>query len=186
MADPPAPRLSDAEVGQRVARLDVLLERLEQSAGPVAELALETVEALMQVYGAALQRVMEQVCTTHALVASLTGDEVLGHLLVLHGLHPEPVEKRAARALEEVRPYIRSHGGDVELGGIEGGVARVHLSGTCRGCPSSSATLERVITDAVLAAAPELSGVEAAPAPEGRRPLTALPVRALPLAPVVR
>jgi Fe-S cluster biogenesis protein NfuA len=163
MSDAGPPRLSDADVRERVARLDALLERLEQSAGPVAEVALETVETLTQVYGAALERVMEQVCTTPPLVASLSEDELVGHLLVLHGLHPRPVEERAARALEEVRPYVRSHGGDVELAGIESGVARVRLSGSCRGCPSSSATLQRVVSDAILGAAPELSGVEAAP-----------------------
>lgn len=112
MVEPPGPRLSDADVRARVARLDALLEGLEQSAGPVAELATEAVEMLTQVYGAALQRVMEQVCTTPALVASLTADELIGHLLVLHGLHPQPVE--------ETRPSVRSHGGDLEPAGIEG------------------------------------------------------------------
>ena len=42
------------------------------------------------------------------------------HLLLLHGLHPVPLEARVRAALDEVRPYLESHGGDVELLGDRG------------------------------------------------------------------
>jgi Fe-S cluster biogenesis protein NfuA len=88
-------------------------------------------------------------------------DELVSHLLLVHGLHPEDVETRVAQALEEVRPYLGSHGGDVELLGVADGIARVRLVGTCDGCPSSTATLRYAIEEAVAKAAPELDGVEA-------------------------
>jgi Fe-S cluster biogenesis protein NfuA len=101
-------------------------------------------------------------------MSSLLDDELVYHLLILHGIHPQPVEARVARALDDVRPYIRSHGGEVELVGIANGVARVRLSGSCQGCASSAATLEHAVTESVLAVAPELTGVEAAPGPAGQ------------------
>ena len=52
-------------------------------------------------------------------------------------------------ALDSVRPYMESHGGDVELLGIEDGVARMRLVGHCKGCPASEATLELAIKKAL-------------------------------------
>jgi Fe-S cluster biogenesis protein NfuA/nitrite reductase/ring-hydroxylating ferredoxin subunit len=92
---------------------------------------------------------------------ALAEDELVSHLLLLHGLHPLDVETRVVRALEEVRPYLQSHGGNVELLGIEGGLARVRLQGSCDGCPSSTVTLKLAIEEAVLKAAPDLEGIEA-------------------------
>jgi Fe-S cluster biogenesis protein NfuA/nitrite reductase/ring-hydroxylating ferredoxin subunit len=88
-------------------------------------------------------------------------DELVSSLLLLHGLHPQDVETRVVRALEEVRPYLQSHGGNVELLGVEGGVARLRLQGSCSGCPSSTMTLKLAIEEAVQKAAPDLEGIEA-------------------------
>jgi Fe-S cluster biogenesis protein NfuA/nitrite reductase/ring-hydroxylating ferredoxin subunit len=60
-----------------------------------------------------------------------------------------------------VRPYMQSHGGNVELLGVEGGVARVRLEGSCDGCPSSTVTLKLAIEEAIMKAAPDLERVEA-------------------------
>ena len=52
---------------------------------------------------------------------------------------------RVRGALEGVRPYLQSHGGNVELLGIEDGVVRLKLEGSCSGCPSSAMTLKLVL-----------------------------------------
>ena len=44
---------------------------------------------------------------------------------------------------------MESHGGDVELLGIEDGVARLRLQGSCSGCGASQATLELAIERAL-------------------------------------
>jgi Fe-S cluster biogenesis protein NfuA len=151
--------MTDAEVRERVARLEQLLGRIEDDPG-----MLEALQGVVELYGEALARI-----TRRLPPATLVEDELLRHLLLLHDLHPQTVEERVAQALEEVRPYLGSHGGDVELVGIRGGVAQVRLQGTCNGCPSSSATLRHAIEEAITRAAPELEGVEAegvpAPAP---------------------
>ena len=71
------------------------------------------------------------------------------------------VETRVLGALDEVRPYLESHGGNVQFLGIGDGVARVRLEGSCDGCPSSTMTLKLAIEEAIQKAAPELEGVEA-------------------------
>ncbi len=82
-------------------------------------------------------------------------------LLIVHGLHPYPVEQRVEAALERVRPYLGSHGGDVELLGVDDvGVVRLRLLGSCDGCPSSAVTLQLAVEGAVEDAAPEITGIE--------------------------
>ena len=64
-------------------------------------------------------------------------------------------------ALEEVRPYLESHGGDVELLAVEDGVVRLRMQGSCSGCPSSAMTLKLAIEDAIRKHAPEVEQIEA-------------------------
>ncbi len=142
----------DTEVAERVGEVEELLGAIDDDPR-----ALAAVQGLVELYGEALRRVVELGGISQGLVA----DELLSHLLLLHDLHPVDVETRVARALEEVRPYLGSHGGDVELLGIEDGIARLRLGGTCDGCASSAVTLKHSIEEAILRAAPELHGVEA-------------------------
>jgi Fe-S cluster biogenesis protein NfuA len=95
----------------------------------------------------------------------LGGDELVEHLLFLHGLHPVAIEERVAGALDEVRPYLDSHGGDVRLLGIQDGVVRLELQGSCSGCPSSAVTLRHGIEEAIYRAAPDVERIEAEDAP---------------------
>ncbi|MEU6281322.1 NifU family protein [Streptomyces sp. NPDC047028] len=162
-----AVRLPDRAVEARLARLDEGLERLESAPGPAARDALEAVRLLTEVYGEALARVVDR--ADDALCEALADDELLAHLLVLHGVHPEPVERRAARAVERLRPAVRERGGDVEWAGVQDGVGRVRVKksgGGCgSGCGGGSSDVTEAVRAAVLAVAPELEGVE--PVPEG-------------------
>jgi len=157
--------LGEEEVRERVGRVEALLAEVETLEDPRArEKTAEMVGVLLELYGEALARIMEAVARStgrEALFEAFTADELVSHLLILHGLHPLGIEERVERALEEVRPYLRSHGGDVELLGVEDGVARVRMEGSCDGCPSSTATLKLAIEEAVMRAAPDLERVEA-------------------------
>jgi Fe-S cluster biogenesis protein NfuA len=179
MAEGPHAALSSREVEQRIRRLEELLARVEQLPGVMGELALDTVAAVTDLYGAALARVMDRVAGSPELVASLVDDELVRHLLVLHGIHPQPVEQRVAGAVAEIREDVRAHGGDVELIGVTDGVARLRLEGSCNGCSSSRSSLEGAVREAVLAVAPELSGVEMAGGGEQTRPAAFIPLKML-------
>ncbi len=178
MADAPATveGLDDAGVEQRLARLDDVLGQLERVPGRTAELAMEAVETLTEIYGEALGRAV-RACSGHPQVLSaFSGDELLGHLLVLHGIHPDPAERRAARAVADLAPQLRSQGASAELGGVRDGVAHVVVSsGSCGSCGSST-DVHELVRSQVMTMAPELAGVEiSAPAPAPALiPVTAL------------
>lgn len=56
---------------------------------------------------------------------------------------------RAEEALEQVRPYIDSHGGAVEVLDAAGGIVRLRLSGSCSGCTASDTTVTESIEQAL-------------------------------------
>jgi Fe-S cluster biogenesis protein NfuA/nitrite reductase/ring-hydroxylating ferredoxin subunit len=139
---------------------------------------MELVQALLELYAGGLERVLA-LAAAHdggGLVADLTADELVSHLLLLHGLHPVPVQERVRGALEEVRPYLESHGGNVELLGVDEGVVRLRLQGSCSGCPSSSATLQLAIEDAIRKAAPDVEDIRAEGAVEAAPPPPSMPM----------
>jgi Fe-S cluster biogenesis protein NfuA/nitrite reductase/ring-hydroxylating ferredoxin subunit len=152
--------LDDTDVGERVARVEALLGQIESLPDRVArEAAMEMVQALLDLYGEGLARTIAPLdAETRRAVAD---DELVAHLLLLHDLHPVAVETRVHEALEGVRPYLDSHGGGVELMGVEDGVVRLRMFGSCDGCPSSAMTLKLAIEDAIHKAAPDVVEVEA-------------------------
>ena len=167
--------MEDQGAHERVARVEALLDEVEALADPAAkEKALEIVQALLDLYGEGLGRLVTIVAERDdgELAEAVAADELVAHLLLLHGLHPVPLETRVHGALEEVRPYLESHGGDVELLGVDDGIARLRLEGSCSGCPSSTVTLKLAIENAIHKAAPDVveiaaeGAVESAPAPQ--------------------
>jgi Fe-S cluster biogenesis protein NfuA/nitrite reductase/ring-hydroxylating ferredoxin subunit len=147
---------------ERVQDLQAQLESSRDSA--TRELADDLVSAVVQMYGAGLERVLSILLEAgpegERLAASLPDDPLVATLLLIHDLHPVPLEQRVRQALDSVRPYMESHGGNVELLSLEHGVARIHLQGSCSDCSASSVTLELAIKQALEEAAPDLEGLE--------------------------
>lgn len=147
------------------ARIEQLLEASSASGPLVRERAEELVRLVVELYGAGLERLLELAheagALDDALLGALADDELVSGLLLVHGLHPLAVSDRVERALDDVRPYLGSHGGDVALLGVtDDGVVRLQLLGSCDGCASSAVTLELAVQDAVLAAAPEVVRID--------------------------
>ena len=170
-AGPPA--ISPDELIERVQHLTA---RLEQVADPATRRASdELVGAVIELYGEGLERIFAAIAESPGaddLGERLAGDGVVASLMLIHGLYPVPLDERVAEALDSVRPYMESHGGNVELLGIEDGIARIRLEGSCDGCPASSSTLELAIKSALDEAAPDLEGlmVEGAVGPQAAAP----------------
>lgn len=147
-------RLGDREIEERLGELDDLLGRIEAMAGGDGEVAREAVTVLAEVYGEALARAVG--AAGRVTARQLAGDELVGHLMALHGVHPDSAEERAARAVDELRGHLDG-GHAVELAGVSEGVARISV--TASGCGADA--LSSSVRDIVLGEAPDLAEVSA-------------------------
>jgi Fe-S cluster biogenesis protein NfuA len=156
--------LTATDIAARMRRLDSLIQQVEGFADPSARAhTRELVQAILDLHAAGLERLCAHLAaaggTGAALLNDLAGDDGVSHLLLLYGLHPADLETRVRQALESVRPYLRSHGGNVELLGIADGEVRLRLQGSCRSCPSSAVTMQATVEEAIYQRAPEVTAV---------------------------
>ena len=122
------------EFDEAVTRLDELVQALEREGDARALELLQLVDAI------------------HRPALKLLADGEHGHplvraLLAMYDLAPVDERVLVEEALDEIRPYIHSHGGEVEVLAVEDGVVHVRLSGSCRGCAGSAMTLRRGIEE---------------------------------------
>ena len=112
-------------------------------------------------------------------VERISQDPIVRTLLEMYDLPEADERSQVELALEPVYPYFQSHGGKLDLLGVENGRVRVRLSGSCEGCPGTATTLQRVVEEALREGFPgfkELVAEEPSPAPKnivqlGRRPM---------------
>jgi Fe-S cluster biogenesis protein NfuA len=128
-------------------RLTGLLANVDELDEPVRAIVFELLDGIDALHRMALQSLgdaaeegtLAQLRASHPAVAWLFDAYAVG------------IDEQAAAdaALDQVRPYIHSHGGEVEVLDAAGGIVRVRLSGTCSGCTASDITVNESIEQAL-------------------------------------
>jgi len=72
----------------------------------------------------------------------------------------ELTSENVEKVLDELRPYLMSDGGNVELVELEGPIVKLRLQGACGSCPSSAMTLRMGIERKLREMIPEIAEVE--------------------------
>lgn len=182
MADRPEKSANDEQWREAGDRIQILLDSCAASGTAAYDRAQQLVREVVGLYGAGLERIMRMACEPEpngGLVERLATDDLVASLLLVHGLHPHDVHRRVSDALDRVRPYLGSHGGDVDLLEVAGNTVRLAFAGSCKSCPSSAVTLELAVQDAVRAAAPEISSIEVVTAEATTAPASVIPAESL-------
>jgi hypothetical protein len=174
------PQLEDKEFQRRIGRIETLVHELEAADERTRASAEELVQALLDLHGAGLDRLLgyiEQIGPAgQPIVENLLRDDLVSSLLLLHGLHPEDLEIRLRRALDRARLELGSEA-RIELVGIADGVASVRLEPTSQSA-CASVQLERAVETALYEAAPDLERIELTWAAQVR-PATFIPLEAM-------
>lgn len=97
------------------------------------------------------------------LLFELVEDPAVYTLFSMHSLVRADLRTRVARVIEMVRPYMHSHGGDVELVDVAGDAVFLRLKGSCNGCSMSSVTLRQGVEEALEQHVPEIKKIEVVP-----------------------
>jgi len=157
--------LDKKEFQQQLQKIEEFVRVIEATADPrVRESALGLMQSLMDIHGAGIERMMEIIFDSGEgggeIIDQLGRDDLVACLLLLYGLHPLDLETRITEALDRVRPYLRSHAGDVEIVNISDGAVRLRLKGSCNGCASSAVTMKLAIEEAIYESAPDVTALE--------------------------
>lgn len=153
---------------EAVGRIGELVSRLEQYHDPtVVRSVFELLDWIDVLHREGLERLVGGLQGSGLLDRALD-DPVVAHLFAVYGLvESDDVEGLVEEALAEVRPYTRSHGGEMTLDRISGGVVHLRMHGACDGCPSAVVTLTDSVTRAIRTRWPGLVRVEVSDSGEG-------------------
>jgi Fe-S cluster biogenesis protein NfuA len=157
--------MEEKEFQQRIQKIEALVRQIESLADPAARAnALELFQLVMDLHGASVERMMNIVFEAgepgQAIIDNLGRDDLVGSLLLLYGLHPLDLEARVIQALDRMGAYLRTHGAQVELLGVNDGVVRLRLEQSSNGCGSSAQTVKLALEEAIYDAAPDINGLE--------------------------
>ena len=102
----------NTELKQRLQRIGGLVQEIESIADPnVRASTRELVQLLMEFHGAGLDRALEITADSGDLglriIDKLGRDPLVSSLLVLYGLHPDDLETRVTKAVEQVRTKLQ-------------------------------------------------------------------------------
>lgn len=162
--------MDELPYGEILGRVAELMERVRESVGgdDVARIE-ELVDWLDVFHREGLGRFVEMVREWRGelFLEQVALDPVVGELLGTYGLGVDvdtvTIERTVQTALEEVRPYVNSHGGELEVVGISDGVVRLRMGGACNGCTASEETVAFRITEALRAQWIDFRRVEVEP-----------------------
>jgi len=147
-------------------RIDTLVREIGELADPRArDDAAELVRLLMDLYGAALQRVLAIAADgaggRGTLVDALCDDALVSSLLVLHGLHPVDLATRVGRSVGRVQAALASQGVQVTMASASEAEVRVGIESAGGGhlCGSTTAAARSAVERAIADAAPEVQRV---------------------------
>jgi Fe-S cluster biogenesis protein NfuA len=165
----------------RAQRIDAAQRAVERLDPPAREAAHDYAAALSDHHRAVLTAFVTRLRADdrgRELLYELVDDVEVHAALVRAGIVRPSLAMRAIQVLDGVRPYLTSHGGDVELVRIEAGVAHVRLLGACQSCGSATETLRDSVAEALLEHLPEIVEVREVPPDTG--PVTAfIPVSSI-------
>ncbi len=69
------------------------------------------------------------------------------------------IQNNVEKALEEIRPFLLSDGGNIKLLSIEDNIVKVQLEGTCSGCSVNQMTLKNGVEATIKKHAPQIQKV---------------------------
>lgn len=150
-----------ADTMERLLRDITALESLVASWDDSHKLTLTALKsAIESLHKEALRRLVRTLKEDPACMVKLREsmqDQVVFGVMRYHGLIKDPLQIRIEAALDEVRPFMREHGGDVELVAVKPpDTVEIRLVGSCHGCPASGQTLAEGVEKAIRAHCPEI------------------------------
>lgn len=149
---------------KRVQQIGELVKELDTVADPVARTASkQLVQSLMDLHGTGLERILEIVFQSGeaggGVIDELGRDPLVSSLLILYGLHPEELQTRVERKLEQIVSKLHKMGAEARLVDVNGGDVRLRVSVDTHACGSTARTVRTTVEEEIYNAAPDLTSI---------------------------
>ena len=156
--------VDETDFQNRIQKIGSLVRDLEMIADPASRAAAkELVQLLMDLHGTGLERILEIVFQSgdsgQLAVDELGQDPLVSSLLILYGLHPEELQTRVERKLEQIASKLHKMGAEAKLISVNGGEVRVRVRVEGHGCGSTTRSVEKTVEEAMYEAAPDLTSL---------------------------
>lgn len=153
------------DLDRRAVTAEAWLTAMQKPTDPAHDAQFRaTIATLMEFHQAGLAQITQFLQASPSgreLLDQLLQNEAVAALLVLHGLHPEPLGQRVRAALARLGPELSARGAGVSVVGLTAdGALRIRLDGCGDSVPSAQATVKQDITTALQRAAPEIVHIE--------------------------
>jgi len=149
-----------ASLGPLLDRLEVLLADVDGLDEHVRDRVFELLDGVDAVHRLAITRLADSL--REQLRPLRRGDAAVDWLFEAYGVGVDDTDA-ASVALDQVRPYLHEHGGEVEVLGVQHGVVWVRMTGACSGCTSAAETLRYGVEEALREGLPGFVSMDVAP-----------------------
>ncbi len=157
---------SQTELERLAQQVDQALTGVRAQSPEMQKTALALKDAIEAFHKLGLTKIIQRLKEDgrgKELLFELIDDPSVYALFAMHGLVREDIGTRVARVLDLVRPYMQSHGGDVELVRATPETVYIRLSGSCNGCSMSAVTLRNTVEEAIHEHLPQIHTIEVVP-----------------------
>ena len=158
--------LEPVDLQDLAKRVDEAVEAARELKGEAREKALALKTAIEEFHKNALTHVIQLLKGDprgKELLFEMVDQPEIYAMLSMHGLIRPDLSARVRCVIDNVRPYMQSHGGDVELLEVSRNTVRLKLAGSCNGCSLSAVTLRNGVEEALRESVPEITDIEVVP-----------------------
>lgn len=154
----------EKEFQNQLHRVGELVHELDAMADPSSRAAAkQLVQVLMDLHGSGLERMLGIVFQSgdHGarIIDELALDPMVSSLLILYGLHPDHLQTRVERKLEQIRSKLFKQGAEAALISVNGGDIRMRVTLNGHTCGSTVRTVQTAVEEAIYEAAPDLTSL---------------------------
>ena len=156
--------VDEKDFQQRAQKIGELVHSLEAIADPAARTASkDLVQLLMDLHGSGLERILEIVFQSGdsgaPMIDEFGRDPLVSSLLILYGIHPEELQTRVERKLEQIGSKLHKMRAEARLISVNGGDVRLRVSVDGHACGSTTGTVKAMVEEAIYEAAPDLTSL---------------------------
>jgi len=145
------------------SQIDEILEKVKELPEDSLELVGKLKELIEEFHRIPLVKIVRHLKSDpkgKELLLEIVKDPDIYALFLKHGIVRPDLKTQVAKVIELVKPYVHSHGGDVELVDVKDNTVFVRMKGACQGCSQVSVTLKEGILEAVQQVVPQIKEIK--------------------------